>query len=191
MFGIKHKNRRKVGIGGFHADYLDNKTARRQAKQMGYIRSIFSAISLLFGALMIYVTLHYLPAFLQPQKILGMTDTQLTSARLKDEGPIRKLMGPYADLFTMKRTYLRSGQTIQAQYAMPPGAVMTLKIKQCRSLWIVEVFECQVVSKQSIRITNPTGSKSFQFPETGFYHFDESVKLPKGKGDYRVVWVRK
>jgi len=61
LFGMKIKSRHGARTGLFHVEGLNDRTALRQRKQMGYLRSIFTAISLLFGGGMIYVAMHYIP----------------------------------------------------------------------------------------------------------------------------------
>lgn len=192
-FGIQHKSRRKAGIGGFHAEYLNDRTAARQRKQMGYIRSLFSALSLLFGGLMIYVGFHYIPAFVNPSQVIKLASNHgvsSTSPALKEESPFGNIIGPYIDMFTMDRAYINGGQSVEVKYNLPSGAKMDIIIRQCRRLWVVEIFECQIVSEQKLRIDSRRGKQSFTLPQTGFYHFHENITLANPKDNYRVIWAR-
>lgn len=192
-FGIKHRSRRKAGMGGFHAEYLTDRTAARQRKQMGFIRTLFSGLSLLFGGLMIYVGLHYIPAFFKPAQIikLAVNDGLSTSKpALERESPFGKVFGPYIDMFTLERAYMQAGQGVEVRYNLPAGAKMDVAIRQCRRLWVVEIFECQVVSEKVIRINGNRGSQSFTLPNTGFYYFQEQVQLPTPDANYRIIWSR-
>jgi len=193
-FGLKHKSRRKAGIGGFHAEYLNDRTAARQRKQMGYIRSIFSGLSLLFGGLMIYVGFHYIPAFLNPSAVIKLADSNhISSAKpaLKRESIFGSVIGPYVDMFTLDRAYIQGGQSVEVRYNLPQGANMDVAIRQCRRLWIVEIFKCQTISEKVIRIDGTRGAQAFTLPGSGFYHFNERVTLPNSNASYRVIWSRR
>ncbi len=192
-FGINHKSKRKAGIGGFHAEYLNDRTAARQRKQMGYLRSIFSGLSLLFGGLMIYVGLHYIPAFFNPSQIIKLASSDTArpaKAGLERDSIFGSIIGPYIDMFQLERAYMQAGQSVEVRYNLPKGAKMDVAIRQCRRLWIVEIFECQVVSEKIIRIDGTRGTQSFMLPNTGFYYFQERVQLPNPNENYRIIWAR-
>lgn len=193
-FGLKHKSRRKAGIAGFNADYLTDRTAVRQRKQMGYLRSIFSGLSLLFGGLMIYVGFHYIPAFVNPSDVIKLADSKtINSAKpaLKRESIFGNIIGPYVDMFTLDRAYIQGGQSVEVRYNLPQGANMDVTIRQCRRLWIVEIFQCQIISEKVIKIDGTRGSHAFTLPSAGFYHFNERVMLPHANDPYRVIWSRR
>jgi len=192
LFGMKMKRRRKSSVGGFHAEYLDKAAARRRGKSIGLGRTFGSAVSLLIGGFMCYVALHYIPAYLGTHKILAMSNINDSASRLVDDGSQKSKMMRYLDLFKIKRAYLRSGQSIQVQYALPEGAVMDIYIKRCRPALILEIFDCQVVSEKTAQIVNDkVGTQRFMFQDKGFYLFDERVTLKDGTPQkYRVVWSR-
>jgi len=85
---------------------------------------------------------------------------------------------------------MKAGQSVDVKYALPAGSRMDVKIKQCRRLWIVEVFTCQLVSEQSLRVDGHNGNQRFTLGATGFYHFTERVTLPDPNASYRVIWKR-
>lgn len=189
LFGMEMKRRRKK-VGGFHAEYID-KGALKKRKSMGLGRTFGSATTLIIGGAMCYVALHYIPAYLGLNKVLSFSNLD-TSASVAPESSQWAALSSYADAFRIKRTYLKSGQTIQAQYALPEGATLELVIQRCRSAFIVEIFNCQVVSEETARVKNDKdGTQRFRFPEAGFYRFDERVTLaPNNVKNYRVVWSR-
>jgi len=189
LFGIKMKPRHK-NIGGFHAEYIDT-SATRKRKPMGIGRTFGSATTLIIGGAMCYVALHYIPAYLGLNKILAFSDLD-TSASVAPESSQWAALSSYADAFRIKRTYLRPGQTIQAEYALPEGATLDLVIQRCRPAFVVEIFKCQVISEETSRVSNDKlGTQHFRFPESGFYRFDEKVTLsPDNIKSYRVVWSR-
>jgi len=193
LFGMQIKSRRKAGIGGFHADYLNDRTAMRQRKQMGYLRTVFSAFSLLFGGFMIYVSMHYIPAMVQPQKILKFASESTVHTQTYDfdrKSKAYKIFGPYIEMFKLERAYMRPGQSVEIKYDLPSGASAKLDIYQCRRAWIVEIFDCRVVSKFSTKTKKRTGVASFALKQGGFYHFKQDVVgVPEGES-YRIVWER-
>lgn len=192
FFGKDLRKSRKSSVGGFHAEYLDKKTTRKRGKPMGVGRTFSSAMALLIGGFMCYIALHYIPAYLGTHKILAMSNVDNSAARLVDDGSQRSKMMVYLDLFKIKRAYIRPGQSIQAQYALPEGATLDLYIRQCRPALVIEIFDCEVVSEQTARVSNDkVGTRKFTFGDEGFYLFDERVTLPDGKPyKYRVVWSR-
>ena len=192
-FSIQNKSRRKAGVGGFHAEYLNDRTAMRQRKQMGFLRSIFSGLSLLFGAGMIYVSMHYIPAFVQPKKVLKFATADSAATRTYEfdrKSKIHEFFGPYVKLLHLDRAYMKPGQSIDIKYDLPKGAHAKLEIVQCRRAWVVEVFRCDVVSQFSTRTKRQSGVESFALKQGGFYHFrQKAVAIPEGE-PYRIVWER-
>ena len=189
LFGMEMK-RRKKAIGGFHAQYID-KNARKKRRAMGLGRTFGSATTLIIGGAMCYVALHYIPAYLGLNKILSFSDLD-TTASVAPESSQWAALSSYADAFRFKRTYLRQGQSIQAQYALPDGAKLDLVIQRCQPAFIVEIFKCQVISEETARVVgDKDGTHRFRFPESGFYRFDEKVTLaPNNVKNYRVIWSR-
>jgi len=177
LFGIKMTKRRMSPLGSFHTEVEDvNSFFKRGTarKPLGLVRAFFSGLSLILGGMMCYVALHYIPAFLQTQKIFNSVTLEDAAIRLEDKGPIRKIFGPYIDAFSMQSTYLRSGHQIQAQFILPEGASLDLNIQQCRRVLVKEIFNCE------------------GFAEEGFYHFDHKITFLNGiADDYKVVWIRK
>lgn len=188
-FRINMKRRRKK-IGGFHAEYIDQGTPKKP-KSMGLSRTFGSATTLILGGAMCYIALHYIPAYLGLNKILSFSELD-SSSSVAPESSQWAALSSYADAFRIKRTYLRSGQTIQAQYALPEGATLDLIIQRCKPAFVVEIFNCQVLNEETARVNNDKdGSQRFRFSESGFYRFDERVTLaPDNKKNYRVVWSR-
>ena len=182
--------RRHKRVGGFHAEYID-KGALKTRKSMGIGRTFGSATTLIIGGAMCYVSLHYVPAYLGLNKILAFSDLD-TSSSVAPESSQWAALSSYVDAFRIKRTYLKSGQTIQAQYALPEGAKLDLIIQRCRPAFVVEIFNCQVISEETAHVTNDKdGTQRFSFAESGFYRFDEKVTLsPNNVKNYRVIWSR-
>lgn len=193
LFGMRMKSRRKAGISGFHAEYLNDRTAIRQRKQMGYLRAAFTGASLLFGGAMIYVAFHYVPAFVQPKKVLKFASGDAAAMQTYDfdrKSKIHEFLGPYGELFHLDRAYLQSGQSVNIKYDLPAGAHANLKIVQCKRVWVVEIFKCEVVSQFNAKTKRRSGIESFTLGHGGFYHFRQHVEnVPEGE-PYRIVWER-
>jgi hypothetical protein len=193
IFGMKVKSRRETSISGFHAEYLNDRTAIRQRKQMGYIRAMLSASSLLFGGGMIYVAFHYIPAFVHPKQVLKLATGEPPAMKTYDfdrKSQFHDVFGPYLKLFHLDRTYMRAGQTIDIKYDLPAGAYADLEIVRCQKAWVVEIFKCNVVSNYSTKTKRQRGVESFSLKVGGFYHFRQQVSgVPEGE-PYRIVWER-
>lgn len=192
-FGLKTKSKRKAGIGGFHAEYLNNRDVIRQRKKMGMTRTIMSGLSLLAGGFMFYVSLHYIPALVQPKQVLQFASGDSAALKTYDfdrNSTLHDVFGPYVKLFHLDRAYMKPGQSIAIKYDLPPGAHANLDITQCRRAWVLEVFKCDVVSTFSTKTKRQRGIESFALSQGGFYHFKQDViGVPKGE-NYRIVWER-
>ena len=189
LFGMEMKRRHKK-LGGFHAEYIDKRIDKKR-KSMGLGRTLGSATSLIIGGTMCYVALHYIPAYLGLNKVLSLSDLNTSSSVAPEDSQWASLTS-YVDAFRIKRTYLRQGQEIQAEYALPEGATLDLIIQRCQPAFIVEIFKCQVISEETAQVkNNKVGAQRFHFPEAGFYRFDEKVTLaPDNVKNYRVIWSR-
>lgn len=192
-FGIAELSaRKKNSIAGFNAGYAERQKSSRK-KPMGLSRTLCSAVSLILGGTLCYASLHYMPAFVDTRKIIAISNFNQSSTRLKEEES-NFFLKAYWDIFGLKRTYLRNGQSIQAQFALPAGTELELGIKRCRPALILEVFNCEVIGEKSFKITDKqTGTQRFQFQGKGFYLFDEKLLgvSPDTKIEpYRVVWSR-
>lgn len=192
-FGIQTKSRRKAGISGFHADYLNDRVTLRRRKKLGLLRTIFTGLSLILAASMIYVAFHYVPAFIQPKKVLKFVSGDSVAMKTYDfdrKSKVHKFFGPYAELFTLDRAYMQAGQSIEIKYDLPKGAYAKLEIVQCRRAWVIEIFSCDVVSRFSSQTKRQSGVESFTLAHGGFYYFkDETFNVPNGE-PYRIVWER-
>jgi len=192
-FVLKTKSKRKTGIGGFHAEYLKDRDAIRQRKKMGATRALFSGLSLLTGGVMVYVSLHYIPAFVQPKRVLQFASGDSAALNTYDfdrNSALYETFSPYVKLFHLDRAYMKPGQSIAIKYDLPPGAHANLDITQCRRAWVVEIFKCDVVSTFNTKTKRQRGVESFALSQGGFYHFKQNVVgVPEGE-NYRIVWER-
>jgi len=193
LFGMKIKSRHGPRPGTFNIDGLTDRTAIRQRKQLGYMRSVFSSLSLLFGSCMIYVSLHYIPAFVQPKQVLKFVtgdSAAIEKYNVDRKSKIHQIFGPFIQLFHLDRAYLQAGQKLEITYDFPIGTYADIDIIQCKRFWVIEVFDCQVVSTFNKRIESRSGAESFAFKHAGFYHFRQNVSgIPEGE-PYKIVWKR-
>lgn len=176
--------------------------ARKTSRNLTFRRMYLSVFVSFGAAFLVYCSLFYVGAFVDVGKVIGVsqsdralkvkmsvTDIQLPARRVP-------VISPLQDAFSVNRVYLRKGQAIQATYTMPPGTKLTLKIKQCEQLPVVEVFKCRFAGVKELHIDgNSAGSKTFRVNQPGFYYFDDQVvRLPgtelKANHDYKVIWLR-
>ena len=193
QFGRRIKTRLRTGNGTFHIGNLTDRSAIHQRRRMGISRIIFSALSLLFGGGMIYVSMHYIPAFIQPQQVLKFAagnQGAVKTHRLDRQSGIQQIFGPFIQLFHLDRTYLQAGQKLEVKYDLPVGAHVDVEIVQCERFWVIEVFRCRIISRFNAQTENHSGISSYAFEQAGFYHYSHRVTgLPSGE-PYRVIWKR-
>jgi len=174
----------------------------RKAKRKLTFRRMYHTVFVLFAAsLLIYCSLFYITAFFDMGKVVGVSQLSRAETAQKNITSMettkrRTLFSPFVDVFSTNRIYLRRGQSILGTYSLPHGTDMTMKIKQCKSMPVIEVFRCRFVDQQTTVVRNKTtGFIKFTVSEPGFYYFDaEVIKRPstllKQNKDYRVVWQR-
>ncbi|MGB3455107.1 MAG: hypothetical protein WBG08_06480 [Litorimonas sp.] len=161
----------------------------KEASVRDQIIQICTAAAIMLAV--IYSLLHYIPLLKQVdgRDALHLTSTEPTDAGRNPDG-LHSFSVSLESHF-MRRTPLRSGQSVRISYDVPPGAKIDLHIRQCRRIYVLEVFICLLRSKETIRITGKTrGSRILQFPDGGFYHFSETVRTVDGGGTSKVVWLR-
>lgn len=180
----------------------ENSLQRRKAKREQTFRRMYSGVFVLVSAgFVLYCSLFYVGAFFDAGKIIGISQSVRAEKAQKNVRNMprvkkRTLFSPVIEAFSMNRVYMRKGQTILATYSLPRNSKLSLKIKQCKSMPIVEVFKCEPLGEQGTVIRNrATGFIEFTVSEPGFYYFeDEVIKLPKTElkafFDYRIVWQR-
>ncbi len=167
-----------------------------QRERLGLPRVVFSAISLLFAASMYYVAMHYIPALASPSKTIRFaTETEtipkgITEFDIKPPSAFEKLLGPYFKLFALDRAYMRSGETIQIKFDIPQTTTVDLDIVQCRRIWVIEIFNCKVISQFTSQKGPGRGIATFTLGDDGFYHFRHRVNGLAPTDTYRLVWER-
>lgn len=171
-------------------------SAAAERKPMGLTRVFFTALVILFGALMYYVAMHYLPALSNPRKVLRLATETATLPTGSDEFTFKEpsafetLMGPYYSLFAMDRSYMRAGESVQIKYEIPEGSTVQLDIVQCARVWVVEIFDCDIVNQFSVTKTARRGISTYALGDSGFYHFRHRIDGLKEADNYRLTWKR-
>jgi len=183
--------RRRKAAGLFTTENVNLKRRewkRLSGNRMGPMRFVFSWVALLVGLFSCYTALHYVPSLIGKADLLAISTNDSASAKLDVEND--NIFSPYIKIFDLRRAYMRSGQSIQAQYDMPRGMAIDLHITKCRTAPVIEVYNCDPVSSQVVTITDTSGAREFMVSEAGFYYFDEVVKRGNPNDDYRIVWRR-
>jgi len=191
LFGMEVKRRSKRA-GTFHVDNINTSGKLKAHRTMTNTRLVGTAMSLTVGGFMLYSALHYIPSYFGSHKVLSLSNLDSAAALMAPSKSDRNILSPYMDLFEVKRTYLRPGQRIQAQYDLERGTVVELRIRRCQQQFILEVFDCNVIGEKTMTVRHKTtGSHEFTFKEAGFYLFDEKViKQGSGKKPSYVTWRR-
>jgi len=165
-------------------------------KPMGFLRIISSAVVILFSVFMYYIAMHYIPALANPRKILRLATESSTlppasnAGDFKEASTLEKLMGPYFKPFVMDRAYMRAGESIKIRYQIPEGTTVRLDIVQCRRIWAIEIFHCDIVSQFTVEKQNPRGISTYALGSPGFYHFRHRIEGLEETETYRLVWER-
>lgn len=200
-FGVQQKKRNRTW-GQILVEESDYSLRARGAKRERTFRRMYLTVFVFFPALLlVYTSLFYAGAFVDPGKVIGISHAQRAATAKSNVGKLRiekqyPVISPLFNAFSVNKVYLRQGQSIQLSYALPNGTELRAKIKQCKSFPILEVFKCQFVSEQEKRIRNGSqGVLEFTAASAGFYYFDDEViKRPsitlKPNHDYTIVWQR-
>lgn len=146
---------------------------------------------------MYYVAMHYVPALANPRQILKLATESQTlppsevDFKFEDQSALEKIMGPYYNLFALDRAYMRAGESIAIKYDLPQNATAHLDIVQCRRFWVIEIFNCKVVSQFGTSKTAGQGIATFALKDPGFYHFRHRVDGLDETQSYRLIWERR
>ncbi|MBL4869731.1 MAG: hypothetical protein JKX72_02120 [Robiginitomaculum sp.] len=181
------------------SDY--NLRVKGQVRDRTFRRMYFTVLVWFATIFLLYISLFYIGAFFDAGKVLGISQSQraeksAVKAKTIPAQQKRNILSSISDRLSVNRVYLLKGQTVQAIYSLPDNTLMTVKIKQCKSQPVLEVFKCKFIDEQEKRIRNGgTGVVKFSATQTGFYYFeDEVVKLPghvlKLNYDYKIIWQR-
>lgn len=173
-----------------------NEVRQRRFKRLCI--SVFVWVSAIF---LLYCSLFYVGAYVDAGKVVGLSQAKRI-AKVKNkimqgqDLQQRHLLSPIADAFSMNKVYLREGQIIQATYSVPSGTKIHLKVKQCKSQPILEIFKCKFIGEQEKLIQKGSaGIVTFIISESGFYYFDDKATQLSGTDlkpnyDYKVIWQR-
>lgn len=192
-FSSIKKQKRAVAAAGFHSSSLNYRRTKRNQDQVSLFRRLFSAVLLSLSAIIVFVGLYYIPAFVQPKQIISIASGDPAALKTYDfdrKSKANELFGSFSKLFHMDRAYMKPGHSINIKYDLPKGAYANLNIVQCRQAWVVEIFKCDAVSQFSTKTKRQSGVESFALKQGGFYYFQhETVGIPAGE-PFRIVWER-
>lgn len=170
----------------------ENFQAPAPDEPLGLGRSLFSAFSIILALFMCYVSLHYIPAHFRTDGVVGLTNENGRLIQQYESQSSIPVIGDYLDAFNVRRTYLKNGQTLEARYTIPEGSTLQLRVRQCRSIFGIEVFHCYIRAEDSITITTQTdGRQTLTAYRDGFYHFDDFIVTPEGGQKFQIVWSRR
>ncbi len=187
--GLVFKPRKRRSSATYHiaenfAQGFRKRHGKRRGGAIGLFRLVFTAGSLCLGMAAVFVALHYVPAYLSPAVVLRVSDLDQDVMANRADGALGAL-APYWDSLQTRRTYVWAGETIDVQYALENNSGVEIEIRRCASQFVIEVFSCNVESKQKIVLSGKNGLHKLRFDESGFYHFSENLT-----GNGRVIWRR-
>ena len=180
----------------------DNRTSYAQVRASndwstaprGSRRYFGSILALTFGVVMVYISAHYVGAFAYSNKSIALSISSLNN-NLTENSAYRRVAN-IAGESQYKRVYLRSNQALLISYILPDGARLKIKVLQCKSRPVLEVFKCAPVNKRTVTVKNTTrGSSKISVAKPGFYYFSHSVSerystALHDKAFYSVLWQR-
>ena len=164
-------------------------------RSMSNSRLVGSILSVFIGICVIYASIFYAPAFFNISQILGFSTENAKLPAIDSEKDGTSGLSAYANIFKIRRGFIRRGQALKVDYSLSPGTTMTVEIRRCNAPVFVEVVYCNHTEGQKIKMDNiGPGAKSMIMRNPGFYYFDEVVTNHDGSPTtkpYRVVWSRK
>jgi len=177
----------KKSRGTFHYE----RSLNRKNQRLSLKRRLGSVVALSLSGVICYTAMHYIPAFINTSKLLSISNINISAQRLSAKAD-KHTISRYLDVIKIKRAYLRGGQNIMAQYALPDNSRLELEIVKCRRSLFFEVFKCVPEGKQNIVINDKTvGSQKFSIGHPGFYEFRNVVVQANNKtDDYKILWRR-
>lgn len=162
-------------------------------------RSMATILIWCIAPILLFCSQFYLGAFIDLGQIIGQSQSMrakktaqnTTRESIEKQTALTKII----DNQFRNKVYLRAGQSIQASYAIPPSANIELVIKQCKSLPVIEVFNCKNIAEQRRTISSGTsGMLQFSVSVAGFYNFSSTASKLRNEmidpQEYRVFWQR-
>lgn len=153
-----------------------------QRRSMSNWRLLGTAASWLLGIAAIYCSMFYVPAFYDFKRALGISSS---APQIQTE---RNFLSPYVDLLSQNRSFMMSGQTMEAAYKIDGGSQGKLIFYKCQTPVIIEVFSCNPVTVQEVSLTDSEGRKAIRVNQNGFYGFQLALNDTESK--YAVSWRR-
>ena len=170
----------------------ESRSSRDVKNSMSNTRFLGTFASLFLGLVLIYSSIFYVPAFLDVQKVMGVSTETVKLPRPETQS---SKLETYVNLFKVRRGYLRRGQALTLEYDLSPGMTMTASISRCSAPPVIEVFYCRNIEGEHIKINGDIpGKRNFIMRKPGFYYFDEVITQKKGFNHddaYQVFWSRR
>ncbi len=154
------------------------------ARSMSNSRLLGSALSWVLGISAFYCSLFYVPAFFDYKKVFGISNV---TPNIDDKK--HSVLSPYMELMQLNRTYLKSGQSMEAYYKIIGNNPAELLLYTCMSPAVIEVFVCDPAIVKRIPLEKARGSYSVQVPENGFYGY--RVQVAERSDKYYLIWRRR
>ncbi len=147
----------------------------------------------IFSIFLYYTAIHYLQPRQAAHKAVVVKDLTVAPSPIATQKA--PLMAPLANRLQVKRIHMQRGQALNATYLLPEGVSLKLEIQRCAESFLTEIFNCNVVGKESVVIDNDmSGTYMFKYQGEGFYMFKETLTLKDdyklGSGRYHVTWNR-
>lgn len=192
-FSLSHsQDHTRNRIDAFYAEQSDG--SDQSINWMSWVvRFIVLTTLVLFSILLYYTAIHYLQPRQAAHKVAVTKDLTLTPSPIATQKA--PFMAPLVDRLQAKRIHIQRGQALNATYLLPEGVSLKLEIQRCAQSFLMEIFDCNVVGKDSVTIDNDmSGSYMFKYQGEGFYMFKETLTLQDnyklGAGKYHVTWHR-
>ena len=200
-FGIKQTTKNKSWTE-LLVEESDRSFRDRGARRSWTFRRMYMTVLNTFFALFcVYCSFFYIGAFVDVGKIVGVSQAQKAATAKSNIATIpaetdRTILSPFSDALLVKRIYMLQGQSIMATYSLPAKSSITLRVKQCNNIPIVEVFQCKFVGEQEKIVRDKTaGFVKFTAEAPGFYYFENTaIKFPSTElrvnHNYKIIWQR-
>lgn len=140
--------------------------------------NVFATVSaVLIGVFSIYTAMHYITPYFSHGNVLRTGSDEAVAT--VDAEFNASLTDRLLHSFKQSDVFIPKGKYVQMDYIIPRGATIDVTLTRCKSIPIIEVFNCIPASSQTETISGKMrGSARFRFGKSGFYVFQHAVNLP-------------
>jgi len=178
-------SKKKNSIGS----YLIDAATYEPKRSMSNARLINTIMTLFIAIVLMYSSLFYIPALFNSNMIIGTSTSQDNIQSLENQSA-KPWYAPALNLLHMKRGYFKAGSEIRVAYNATPGSDVTLYLRQCSGIPVVEIYSCPAGPIHTFKAEGHRGEMRLPVHKNGFYYFSQSVKYNQDNGDYIIVWGR-